>query len=69
MCLGLLVAVVATIDMKARSVEVHISRPQAQTLAGAHRHETVEFCHPIGIEGIQGTTECLIVELFGGNAG
>ena len=67
--LGLLVAVVATIDMKARRVEVRRGWTQAQTRGGAHRHETVEFCHPIGIEGIQGATERIIVELFGGHAG
>lgn len=67
--LGLLVAVGATIDMKARRIEVHRGWTQAQTLGGAHRPETVEFRHPLGIEGIQGPTEGIIIELCGGDAG
>ena len=65
---GLLVTVVATIDMKARTVEVRIGGTEVQTLGGGHRQETVEFRHPIVIKGIQGPPEGIIVELFGGNA-
>src|SRR6266496_4042968 len=49
---GLLVAVIATIDMKARRVEVRRGGSQAQTLGSAYRNETIECRYPIGIEGI-----------------
>jgi hypothetical protein len=64
-----LVTVIAPIDMKARAVEVHIGWTQVQTLGGSRRDETVEFGHPRVIEGIQGATERIIVELVGSDAG
>jgi hypothetical protein len=68
-CCGLLVAVIATIDMNARRVEVRRGGSQAQTLGSADRHETIACRDPIGIEGIEGPTEGVIVELVGGTAG
>ena len=66
---GPFVAVRTTINMKARTVEVQRGGTEAQTLGGGRRNETVECCHPVGLEDIQGTTERIIVELLGGNAG
>ncbi len=66
---GLLVAVVATIDMKARTVEMGKAGCQAQPLGGGRRDQTVECRHPVVIEGIQGTPQGVIRELFRGNAG
>jgi hypothetical protein len=64
-----LVAVIAPIDMKARIVKVHIGWAQMQTFSGSRRDETIECCHPIVIEGIQSTTERIIVPLLGGHTG
>ena len=55
--------------MKARPVEMGKAGRKAQTLGGRRRYETVEFRYPIVIEGIQGTSEGIIVELSGGNTG
>jgi hypothetical protein len=66
---GQCVAVRTTITMQTRTVEVQRGWTAAQTRGGGRRNETVEFCHPVGIEDIQGTTERIIVELVGGNAG
>jgi hypothetical protein len=63
-----LVTVIAPIDMNARAVEVPIGGTQVQTLGGSRRDETVECCHPMVIEGIQGAPERLIVELCGSDA-
>jgi hypothetical protein len=52
LCCGLLVAVIVTIDMNARRVEVRRGGSQAQTLGSADRHETLECRYPIGLEGI-----------------
>ena len=64
-----LIAVRATINMKARTVEVRIARTQSQPLCGSRCNEAVEFGDSISVERIQGTTKGVIVELFGGNAG
>src|SRR2546421_6196802 len=66
---GRLVTVIASINMKARTVEVRISRTQAQTLGGGRRNETIECRHPGVIERIQGSTEGIIVELCGSHTG
>ena len=63
------IAVRATLNMQARTVEMGKAGRKAQTLGGRRRYETVEFRYPGGIEGIQGTSEGIIVELCGGNAG
>ena len=55
--------------MKARTVEVHIGGAQVQPRGGRRRDETVEFCYPILIEGIQSTTKGIIVQLRGGHPG
>ena len=41
---------------------------KTQGLSSASGNEAVEFGHAIGIEGIQGSTEGVIIELFGRNA-
>jgi hypothetical protein len=64
----LLVAVIAPIDMKARRVEMGKAGRKGQTLGSVSGYEAVEFCYSRGIEGIQGPTEGVIVELVGGNA-
>ena len=66
---GVLFAVIAAIDVEAGRVEMGKARRQSEALGSRRRNETVEFCHAIGIEGIQGATERIIVELFGGNTG
>jgi hypothetical protein len=69
LCLGLRVALVVTLDMNARRVEVRRGWTQAQPRGGAHRQETGPCWHPIGIEGLQGATARIIMELGGGHAG
>src|SRR5882724_11451051 len=64
-----LVTVIAPIDMNARAAEVPRGWTQVQTLGGSRRDETVECGHPRVIEGIQGATEHIIVELVGSDAG
>jgi hypothetical protein len=66
---GQCVAVRTTITMQTRTVEVQRGWTAAQTRGGGRRNETVEFCHPVGIEDIQGTTERIIVELVGATRG
>ena len=63
------IAVRATLNMQARTVEMGQAGRKAQTLGGRRRSETGEFRYPGGREGIQGTSEGSIVELCGGNAG
>ena len=67
--LGLLVTVVAPIDMKTGAIEMGKARRQAQALGSGRGNEAVEFRHASSIEGIQGPTEGVIVELLGSNAG
>ena len=65
--LWLLLAVVASIDMNARAIEMGNARRKAQALGRGCRQEAVEFGHPVGIEGSQGPTEGIIIELVGGH--
>jgi hypothetical protein len=69
LCLGLLLTVIPSIDVKARAIEMGKGGSQAQSFGGGGRNETVECRHAIVIERIQGTTESIIIELCGGNAG
>jgi hypothetical protein len=55
--------------MQARTVEVPRGGAKAETVGGGRRNETGEVCNPVGIEGIQGSTQGVISELLGGNAG
>jgi hypothetical protein len=66
---GWLVAVIAAVTMTARAVKVHRGGAEVQTRHGRRRDKTLEGCYPIAIEGIQGTTERLIVQLLGGHTG
>ena len=63
--LGLLVAVVAAIDMKARAIEMGKGGRQPQTLGGGSGNEAVEFGDPIGIERIQRPAQGIIIEMLG----
>jgi hypothetical protein len=66
---GWLIAVRASIAMQARPVEGHRGGAKAETWGGGRRHETVECWNPGVLEGLQGSTEGVIMELLGGNAG
>jgi hypothetical protein len=66
---GRLLAAGAPRDMPARRGEGRLSGPQAQPLGGPHRPAAGECGHSRGLEGLPGTTERLIVERCGSNAG
>src|SRR6516162_11481004 len=63
--LGLLVAVIAPIDMKAGAIQMGKAGRKAQALGRRRRNETVECGDAIAIERIQGSTEGIVVELVG----
>ena len=65
----LLVAIVAPIDMNTGAIEMCNAGRQAQALRRGRRHEAAQFGHPSGIEGLQGPTQGVIVELRGSHAG
>ena len=67
--LRLLVTVVAPIDMNARALEMGKAGCKPQALGSGRGNQAVERSHPIGLEGLQGPTEGLIVELFGSHTG
>jgi hypothetical protein len=67
--LGLLLTVITAVDVNARAIERHNGRGSSQTFRRGGGHEAVEGRHPIGIEGVQGTTERIIIELGGDHAG
>jgi hypothetical protein len=69
LCRGLLVAVVAPIHMKARAIERGKAGRKAQVLGSRSGHATVKFGHTRSLEGVQGPTQGVIVELFRGHAG
>jgi hypothetical protein len=69
LCLGLLLTVLTAVDVKARAIEMHTGRGSSQTFRRGGGNETVECRDPIGIEGVQGTTERIIIELGGDHAG
>jgi hypothetical protein len=60
---GFFCAVRAAIDMEAGRVEMGKARSQSEALGSRRRNETVELRHARGIEGIQGPTEGIIIEL------
>jgi hypothetical protein len=66
---GLLFTVITSIHMKAPTVEMGKAGCKAQTLGGGRRYQTVEFCHPVVIEGLQGTPQGVVIELFRGPRG
>jgi hypothetical protein len=63
--LWLLIAVVASIDMHARAIAMGQARRQAQALGSGCRQEAVACGHPVGLDGIQGPTEGIIIALVG----
>src|SRR6266511_4555962 len=67
--LGLLPTVITAVDVKARAIEMHKGRGSSQTFRRGGGNEAVECRHPIVIEGVQGTTESIIIELGGDHAG
>ena len=67
--LGLLLTVRTAVDVKAGAIEVGKGRGQSQTLCRGGGNETGEFRDAVVIEGIQGTTEGIIIELCRDNAG
>ena len=66
--IGLLITVVAAIDMKARAIEVGKAGRQSQALGRSRGNEAVECRHPIGVERIQSTAERVIIEMARLNA-
>jgi hypothetical protein len=66
---GRIVAVVPPIHMETRRVQVGIGGSQPQTFSSACRQERVEFGNAIGIEGIQGAPQGIIIELVRCNTG
>jgi hypothetical protein len=67
--LGLLPTVITAVDVNARAIERHKGRGSSQTCRRGGGHEAVECRHPIVIEGVQGPTERIIIELGRDHAG
>jgi len=66
--LGLLLTVITAVDVNARAIEMHNGRGSSQTFRRGDGHEAVACRHPIVIEGVQGTTERIIIALGGDHA-
>jgi hypothetical protein len=62
-----LIAVVASLDLNARAIELGKARRQAQALGSSRGREAVECRHPVSREAISGPTEGIIVELVEGH--
>jgi hypothetical protein len=69
LCFGLFIAVVASIDMKARVIQMAKAGRKTQGLSSSRGHETVASGHPIGREGLQAPAEDIIVGLLGSHTG
>jgi hypothetical protein len=67
--IGLFLTVITAVDVKAGAIEVGTGRGPSQTLGRRGGQETVACRDPVVIEGIQGTTEGIIMELCRGDAG
>jgi hypothetical protein len=65
MGVGRLGTVVAAVDVETRAVQVRKPRRSLQSLGGGDRHKTVELCHTISIERIQGAPQRVIIEMLG----
>jgi hypothetical protein len=65
---GLLSAVVPPIDVETGAVQMGKGRREAQALRSGGRNETVEGCHTIVIERIQGPPSRILIEVGGFNA-
>ena len=68
LCIGFPVTVIAPVDMDTGALARRKARRHAYALSGGGGHETIECHHPIVIEGIQGTTEGIIIALCGDHA-
>jgi hypothetical protein len=62
---GFFVAVVASIDMNARAIQMANAGRKPQALSSGRGHQAVELSAPLGIEGRQRPAQGIIVELFG----
>jgi hypothetical protein len=62
---GVFVAVVASIDMNARAIQLATAGRKTQALRSARGHQAVALSDPMGIEGLQRPAKGIIVELFG----
>jgi hypothetical protein len=69
LCLRFFITVIAPIDRNAGALEMGKAGCKAQTFGRVSGDETVECGHARGIEGVQGATEGVIMELFGTSAG
>ena len=67
--IGLLVAVVAPIDMETGAIERRKARRKTQALSGCGGNEAGEFGDSRGLEGLQSPSEGIIVELGRGHTG
>jgi len=63
-----LITVVTPIDMKARAIKMGKARRQPSALGRRRSNETIELGDSIAIEGIQGPTQGIVVELVGSHA-
>src|SRR5215475_9406582 len=61
-------AVIPTIDMETRRIEMAELWCQPQPCGRRGGNEAVEFRHPKVVEGIEGTPEGVIIEMAGLNA-
>jgi hypothetical protein len=61
-------AVIPAIDMKTRRIEMVERARQPQTRGRCGGNEAVEFRHPKVVEGIEGASEGVIIEMAGLNA-
>jgi hypothetical protein len=68
-CIGLCLTVVTAVDVNAGSIEVGKGGSQPQTLGRGGGNETIERCDAVGIEGISGSPQGIIIKLCRGNAG
>ena len=57
-----LIAVIPAIDMETRRIEMAERARQPQPRGRRGGNEAVEFRHPKGVEGIEGTPEGVIIE-------
>jgi hypothetical protein len=69
LCSGLFVAVVASIDMNARAIQMAKAWRKTEALSSARGNQAVELSYPIGIEGLPCPAKGIIVELFGSHTG
>jgi hypothetical protein len=66
---GLLPTVVAAITRNARAIQMDNAGGAPEALGSGGRHERRECCHPMGVEGLPGAPQRVIMEVRGVNPG